>query len=256
MIADKQGFELQIIDGAYSKTFEDGTWLLEDEAIKELDFLNKGSKGYYLKKVDNEIVFRVVSNYTKGYQKLGEDEDVFPERTMRPLIEKMKQYKEDRIKFEELFWHEKEENKMSEKKEDIAVRFYEGYVSKEIINFKNKDGSKIKLARVKMPNDPGDERVRRSFLVKESAIGTDIKNQHMRYVYLPKDVEFKVVRRNFDPETKKSEILTEEKMTGQQIADVFDKERDRQYAQWKANQPQPEQEIDNPELEEVEDYNL
>lgn len=139
---------------------------------------------------------------------------------------------------------------MSEKREDVAVRFYEGMISKEIVNFKKGD-STIKMKRIKLPNDdPTDSQVRRSFLVKESAIGTDLKNPHMKYVYLGKDAEYKVVRKNFDPETKKAEILEESKMTGQAIADTFKAERDRGYAEWKAQQPaEPTNEFNNPDVE-------
>jgi len=145
----------------------------------------------------------------------------------------------------------------------VAVRFYEGYISNEIVTFKNGDKT-IPAKRIKMPNDdPSDTRARRSFVVRESQIGTDSKNPHMKYVYLDKknkdgnEIEYRVVRKNYDPETKKSEILEDTKMKAQEIADVFQADRDREYAEWKASNTgktvsepetaQPEEVIENSE---------
>lgn len=140
----------------------------------------------------------------------------------------------------------------------VPVRFYKGYISKEKITLK-KDDKDIKMSRVKMPNDdPESSQVRRSFLVRESMIGTDTKNPNIKFVYLNKldkdgnEIQYRVVRKNFDPNTKKSEIVEDTKMTAQQIADVFQVARDREYAEYKAAQSQNAAEVEAVELSEPE----
>lgn len=256
-IYDQFGWGVYVYSDAYTTGhFEDATWLLEDEATKFLNYINDISANkprYIMKKVDKEIVRVIGNSYMNGSSNLGDDEDIFPIRTLKPIIDCLKDEKDNLIKLSEAFKPVmKGMNNMKEN--EVAVRFYEGFISKENVTLKEGDKS-VKMVRVKMPNDdPDDSQVRRSFIVRESSVGTDTKNPHMKYVYLNKDSEYRVVRKNFDPETKKSEILEDIKMTGQAISDIFKADRDREYAEYKASKGVDNLEIDAPEeVIEIED---
>ena len=235
----------------------EATWVLKDKIYAFYNDFYDHHTDYEAFKVDDEIVRSVANNFRKGIFKLGEYEYLYPYETMAPIINALKDEKDSLIRLSEALkpttdLKERNLKVMSEKKEkkEVAVRFYEGYISNEKISFKRGDKT-IPMKRVKMPNDdPDDSTPRRSFIVNEAAIGTDTKNSHMKFVYLGEESEYRVVRKNFDPETKQSEILEDFKMTGKEISDVFTKERDREYAEYKASQAQDnsnETEIDAPE---------
>lgn len=252
-------------DGTYETAFEEYSMIAEEDLQQEIDNIyNAFNSQPKVHKYDPEMLRIIGKNFMHGLTKIGEADELYPPKIINKLVDCLKDEKENLQRLSEALKPvsssdiNEEENNMAEKekREEVAVRFYEKMVSGENINLKKGDAT-IKMKRVKMPNDdPKDSQVRRSFLVKESAIHTDVKNPHMKFTYLGKDQEYTVVRKNFDPETKKSEILEETKMTGEQIADVFNAERDRQYADWKANQPEPTNEIANPETELVEDAGM
>lgn len=208
-------------------------------------FLSPDRQFYMIRRVDPELVRKVAKDYMNGNLQLTdlERDMLYPEKTMLPIINALKDEAKGLKALSDAFEpmkHSKGGTRM--KDNEVAVKFYEGFISKEIVSFKNGDKT-IPGKRIKMPNDdPSDTRVRRSFVVRESQIGTDTKNPHMKYVYLNKtdkdgnDIEYRVVRKNYDPETKKSEILEDLKMKAQDIADVFQAERDREYAEWKASE--------------------
>ena len=208
-------------------------------------FLSPDRQFYMIRRVDPELVRKVAKDYMNGNLQLTdlERDMLYPEKTMLPIINVLKDEAKGLKALSDAFEPMKQSKGGTRMKDnEVAVKFYEGFISKEIVSFKNGDKT-IPGKRIKMPNDdPSDTRVRRSFVVRESQIGTDTKNPHMKYVYLNKtdkdgnDIEYRVVRKNYDPETKKSEILEDLKMKAQDIADVFQAERDREYAEWKASE--------------------
>lgn len=208
-------------------------------------FLSPDRQFYMIRRVDPELVRKVAKDYMNGNLQLTdlERDMLYPEKTMLPIINALKDEAKGLKALSDAFEPMKQSKGGTRMKDnEVAVKFYEGFISKEIVSFKNGDKT-IPGKRIKMPNDdPSDTRVRRSFVVRESQIGTDTKNPHMKYVYLNKtdkdgnDIEYRVVRKNYDPETKKSEILEDLKMKAQDIADVFQAERDREYAEWKASE--------------------
>lgn len=194
--------------------------------------LNKYKKGSFDMEKEKESFLSEANkfiNYITERLKGKEEKTQKTETTINGNVDALKDYELDPS------GSKKGKNKMKEN--EVAVRFYQGFITKENIVVKDIDGKDVKLARVKIPNDdPNDKQPRRSFACRESLIGTDLKNPNMRYVYLKKDKEYRVIRKNFDAETKKSEIIEDIKMTGQAIADTFQTERDREYAEWKAKQ--------------------
>lgn len=208
-------------------------------------FLSPDRQFYMIRRVDPELVRKVAKDYMNGNLQLTdlERDMLYPEKTMLPIINVLKDEAKGLKALSDAFEPMKQLKGGTKMKDnEVAVKFYEGFISKEIVSFKNGDKT-IPGKRIKMPNDdPSDTRVRRSFVVRESQIGTDTKNPHMKYVYLNKtdkdgnDIEYRVVRKNYDPETKKSEIMEDLKMKAQDIADVFQAERDREYAEWKASE--------------------
>lgn len=208
-------------------------------------FLSPDRQFYMIRKVDPELVRKIAKDYLNGNLQLNDQERemLYPEKTMLPIINVLKDEAKGLKALSDAFEPMKQSKGGTRMKDnEVAVKFYEGFISKEIVSFKNGDKT-IPGKRIKMPNDdPSDTRVRRSFVVRESQIGTDTKNPHMKYVYLNKtdkdgnDIEYRVVRKNYDPGTKKSEILEDLKMKAQDIADVFQAERDREYAEWKASE--------------------
>ena len=227
----------------YPAPAKEGTWLLEDDAT---NFINSDNNylSYEMRKVDPDLVRFEAKQYLINAYPYNE---TYTQRVMDSLIDALKDEAKGLNALSEAFQPIKQQDlkggeRKSMKENEVPVKFYEGFISREVVSIKNGDKS-IPGKRIKMPNDdPTDTRVRRSFVVKEAQIGTDTSNPHMRYVYLNKkdkngnDIEYRVVRKNYDPETKKSEILEDIKMTAEQIADTFQKERDREYAEWKATQ--------------------
>ena len=287
-VYDIDGYGVLYIGGGRFGNSKDtkSTWLSADEAESVRQVMQNGAEDeerfgmyfngrflspdrdfYKIRKVDDEEVRKVAREYMKGSLPYNqtEMEMLYPERTMIPIVNVLKdEAKGLRALSEALEPLSKNKGgKKSMNENSVAVRFYEGYISNEIVTFKNGDKT-IPAKRIKMPNDdPSDTRARRSFVVRESQIGTDSKNPHMKYVYLDKknkdgnEIEYRVVRKNYDPETKKSEILEDTKMKAQEIADVFQADRDREYAEWKASNTskivsepetaQPEEVIENSE---------
>ena len=278
-VYDIDGYGVVYIGGGrYRQSKGTGSaWLLLDEAESVRQVLQNGAEGedrfrmyfngrfldpnrdfYKIRKVDSELVRNIGRQYMHGNLSSQEEKMLYPERTMQAienaLKDEAKGLKPLSDAFKPLSNYKGGINYMKEN--EVAVRFYEGYISKEIVSFKNGDKT-IPGKRIKMPNDdPSDTRVRRSFVVRESAIGTDTKNPHMKYVYMNKcdkdgnEIGYRVVRKNYDPETKKSEILEDIKMKAQDIADVFEAERDREYAEYKAskaNETAKEPEVNAPE---------
>jgi hypothetical protein len=205
-------------------------------------FLSPDRDFYMIRKVDDELVRQKAKEYMNGKLNLTQQEIdmLYPETTMMPIVNALKDEAKGLKALSDAF-EPLRENRGGKRMKDneVAVRFYEGFISNEIITFKNGDKT-IAGKRIKMPNDdPNDTRVRRSFVVRESQIGTDTKNPHMKYVYLNKtdkdgkEIEYRVVRKNYDPEKDKSEILEDTKMKAQGIADVFQADRDREYAEYK-----------------------
>lgn len=242
----------------------EATMFLEDDIEKEAEKVETHfNTETSVKLADKDIVRTIGKNFMHGLQKLGESDELYPPKVINKLVDCLKDEKKNLQRLSDALKpvsstdiKNEEEIKMAEekttKREEVAVRFYEGMVSKKLVNLKKGDAT-IKLKRVKLPNDdPKDSTARRSFLVAENKIFTDKKNPHMLFTYLGKDQEYKVQRNDFNPETKENKVLEETKMTGQAIADVFKAEADKSYAAWKESQPVATNEIDTPFEETIE----
>ena len=69
--------------------------------------------------------------------------------------------------------------------------------------------------------------LKRTFTVPVSRGYTDRKYSYVKYTYLKKDKEYKVMRCLFDEDARSKTVEESYTMTGQQIANVFNRYRDR-----------------------------
>lgn len=247
---------LQTKYGWVEVPYSAGTWLLNEDVGKainevayQLDYVP------FPVDIDEKEVYKIGMDALKGIEL---NKELYPANTVNAITNALRLHLQNQNALNEAFEplrdnadKEKEERKTNmsntnnnntntaKKKEEVAVRFYEGFVTTKPFDYKQKDGTVVKLQSVKIPNGENDTiAVRRTFVVPANKIGTDSKNIHMRYVYLEKDTEYKTRRMNYIPDDKKWECLEESKMTGQQIADAFETDREKEYAAWKAKQPQ------------------
>ena len=58
-------------------------------------------------------------------------------------------------------------------------------------------------------------------------VHTDRKYEYIKYTYLKKDRFYRVMRALYDSDYRTRRVESDEQMTGKQIADVFERYRDR-----------------------------
>ena len=116
------------------------------------------------------------------------------------------------------------------KENEIAIRFSKNCIVRE---FDYKDGEKTTaMAIIALPDEIRDDsRPARTFLWEKSLIHEDTKKSWMRYTYAAKDRQICVQRNSYDRETKRSQTLSEEYLSAEQISDIFYQERVRKAAE-------------------------
>ena len=114
------------------------------------------------------------------------------------------------------------------REDEVAISFLESFIRKERITVPTGDGESFELNVIEMPDEEGDEHeIKRTFTVPVSRVYTDRKYSYVKYTYLKKDKEYKVMRCLFDEDARSKTVEESYTMTGQQIANVFNRYRDR-----------------------------
>ena len=114
------------------------------------------------------------------------------------------------------------------KEDEVAISFLESFIRKERITVPSGDGESFELNVIEMPDEEGDEHeIKRTFTVPVRRVFTDRKYSYVKYTYLKKDKEYKVMRCLYDEEARSKTVEESCMMTGQQIANVFNRYRDR-----------------------------
>ncbi len=113
------------------------------------------------------------------------------------------------------------------KEDDVAVSFYESFIRNKL-TLPSSEGGSYELYIIEMPDEEGDEHeIKRTFTVPTSKLRTDKKYEFIRYTYLKKDRQYRVMRSLYDEEQRSTRVEETCQMTGQEIADVFSRFRDR-----------------------------
>ncbi len=119
------------------------------------------------------------------------------------------------------------ERKTEMKEDDVAVSFYESFIRNKL-TLPSSEGGSYELYIIEMPDEEGDEHeIKRTFTVPVSKLRTDKKYEFIRYTYLKKDRQYRVMRSLYDEEQRSTRVEETCQMTGQEIADVFSRFRDR-----------------------------
>ena len=114
------------------------------------------------------------------------------------------------------------------REDEVAISFLENFIRKEKITVPSGDGESFELNVIEMPDEEGDEHeIRRTFTVPVKRVFTDRKYNYVKYTYLKKDKEYRVMRCLYDEEARSRTVEESCTMTGQQIANVFNRFRDR-----------------------------
>ena len=114
------------------------------------------------------------------------------------------------------------------REDEVAISFLESFIRKEKITVPAGDGESFELNVIEMPDEEGDEHeIRRTFTVPVKRVFTDRKYSYVKYTYLKKDREYKVMRCLYDEDARSRKVEESYTMTGQQIANVFNRYRDR-----------------------------
>ena len=121
----------------------------------------------------------------------------------------------------------KREDKINVKENEIALRFSKSFIRDRIL-VPSSEGGSYELYIIEMPDEDGDEHeIKRTFTAPVSKVYTDKKHDFMRYTYLEKDGLYRVMRSLYDEEQRSTRVEETCQMTGQEIADVFNRYRDR-----------------------------
>ena len=114
------------------------------------------------------------------------------------------------------------------KEDEVAISFLESFIREERITVPSGSGESFELNVIEMPDEEGDEHeIKRTFTVPVRRVFTDRKYSYVKYTYLKKDKEYKVMRCLYDEEARSKTVEESCMMTGQQIANVFNRYRDR-----------------------------
>ena len=114
------------------------------------------------------------------------------------------------------------------REDEVAISFLESFIRKEKITVPSGDGESFELNVIEMPDEEGDEHeIRRTFTVPVKRVFTDRKYNYVKYTYLKKDKEYRVMRCLYDEEARSRTVEESCTMTGLQIANVFNRFRDR-----------------------------
>ena len=121
----------------------------------------------------------------------------------------------------------KREDKRKMKDDEIALSFSKSFI-RDRITLPSSNGGSYDLYIIEMPDEEGDEHeIKRTFTVPESRLKTDKKYDYIRYTYLKKDGLYRVMRSRYDENARSTRVEETFQMTGQEIADVYARHRDR-----------------------------
>lgn len=113
------------------------------------------------------------------------------------------------------------------KDNEIALSFSEKFI-KDKMTLPSADGGTYDLYIIEMPNEEGDDtEPKRTFTVPVSSVRTDNKYDYIKYTYLRKERQYRVLRAEYDKEQKASRVLETCTMSAEDIKAVFDRYRDR-----------------------------
>ena len=121
------------------------------------------------------------------------------------------------------------------KDDEIALSFTKSFI-RDKLTLPSPKGGTYDLYIIEMPDEEGDEHeIKRTFTVPESRLKTDRKYNYIRYTYLKKEGLYRVMRSIYDEEARSTRVEETCQMTGQEIADVFNRYRDRKRKEFEKN---------------------
>ena len=113
------------------------------------------------------------------------------------------------------------------KENEVAISFSESFI-RDKLTLPSTNGGSYELYIIEMPDEENDiHDIKRTFTVPVRFLYTDSKYSNIRYTYLLKDKYYRVMRAMYDSENRVSRCMETNQMTGQEIADVFKRYRDR-----------------------------
>ena len=122
----------------------------------------------------------------------------------------------------------KREDKRKMKDDEIALSFSKNFIRKERIPMTSGTGDSYELLVIEMPDEEGEKHeIKRTFTVPVSRVYTDKKHEFVRYTYLKKEGQYRVMRSLYDKEARLARVEETCQMSGQEIADVFNRYRER-----------------------------
>ena len=111
--------------------------------------------------------------------------------------------------------------------DEVAVSFYQSFI-REKVAFPSGDGTTYERYIIEMPDEEGEHHeIRRTFTVPVTYLHTDKKYEYIKYTYLKKDRLYRVMRALYDSDYRTRRVESDEQMTGKQIAEVFERYRNR-----------------------------
>ena len=118
------------------------------------------------------------------------------------------------------------------KDDEIALSFSKSFI-RDLITMPSADGGSYKLYIIEMPDEEDDvHEIKRTFTVPEEKLKTDRKYDYIKYTYLKKNRQYRIMRTRYDENARVQRVLETCHMTGQEIADVFSRYRDRKRKQF------------------------
>ena len=121
----------------------------------------------------------------------------------------------------------KREDKRKMKDDEIALSFSKSFI-RDTMTLPSSEGGTYELYIIEMPDEEGDEHeIKRTFTVPVSRLKTDKKHDFIRYTYLKKDRLYRVMRSHYDENARSTRVEESMQMTGQEIAEVFARYRER-----------------------------
>ena len=107
--------------------------------------------------------------------------------------------------------------------DEVAVSFSKSFI-REKVTFPSGDGTTYERYIIEMPDEERDSHeIRRTFTVPVQYLHTDYVFKDIRYTYLKKDRYYRVMRALYDSDYRTRRVESDERMTGKQIAAVFER---------------------------------
>ena len=130
------------------------------------------------------------------------------------------------------------------KDNEIALKFSEKWI-KDRMTLPSADGGTYELYIIERPNEEGDDtELKRTFTVPVSRVHPDQDKEYLKYTYLLKERQYRVMRAEYDRENRASRVIETCTMSAEDIKAVFDRYRDRKRKNFE-NQFIPEEKKEN-----------